>query len=190
MTKPIPVQESKTYDAQPGQVVVVAAQPPDDPRLRVIVATPWRRVAMTDQPSIALIPDVPTLVDARVLQGRDGRALLKQGILRISNETRGVLPEQFDAQDTARRAVLRDGHVAEPPKQQQLEWFKQKYIEWSLGSAIYECIQAGIPEDEAATVLVRVYDESFVTGGSRSQPWLARSVEMIAAHRARDAGLV
>jgi hypothetical protein len=180
-----PVQD---YDVQPGQVVVIAA-PPEDPKiLHVFLPEPWRRRAMTDQPSVALVPGVATLVDARVFAGPDGAKLLKSGVVQIVDEPRGVLPETLDLSDNARRAVLRDGHPS-PPKQQQLEWYRQKYVEWSLGSAIYECVQAGIPEDEAASVLVKVCDESFVTGGSRSQPWLARSVEMIAAHRAREAGL-
>lgn len=183
-TAAAPVQDSPPmFDAQPHQVVVVAAQPPDPNILRVFIAEPWRRVAFTDQPSIAIVPGIPTVVDAQVLAGRDGAKLLKDGILRIADESRGVLPVKFDAQDTALRAELRDGQRPGPNHQQMLDHFRQKYLEYSLGEAVLLLMEkAGWSEEDAAATLVPEYESAFERrdGSVRRRSWLVLAERIIA----------
>ena len=64
-------------------------------------------------------------------------------------------------------------------------WFHVVYSR-SLAAAITMCIEAGIPEQAAAQPLVKIWDQSWLDGTLKSEPWIARASEMVAAHRWRQ----
>jgi hypothetical protein len=175
------MRAAKTYDAQPHQVVVVAAEPSDGTK-KVFLPTPWRREAYTDLPAVVLTPGVPTLVDARVLAEADGAKLLKRGVLRISDGSRGVLPELTDLQDTARRAELRDGKRPSPNRAEILNDFRQRYIEHSLGECVLVLMEHGWSEADAAAVLVKEYESAFLRrdGSVTRQSWVKLTEKILA----------
>jgi hypothetical protein len=56
----------------------------------------------------------------------------------------------------------------------------------SLAASIVLCIEAGIPEKVAAQTLAKVWDDSWLDGTFKSEPWRSRASEMVAAHRFRE----
>jgi hypothetical protein len=55
----------------------------------------------------------------------------------------------------------------------------------SLAASIVLAIEAGISEKVAAQTLAKVWDDSWLDGTFKSEPWTARASEMVAAHRFR-----
>lgn len=184
----------RLYDVRPGKVTIRNVSD----RVQFIVDRALRR-AWTDQPSYVLKPGVvyelPPHVFAREM---DGESLLKSGVIEIVHADRAALPEVLDLQDTSGRAVARDGMPAKPPMNAVLDGLRGKYLECtdrSVAEAVYMAMEAGISEQDAITEIFAIYNISFERTTpdalrARRQPWLARAAEMVAAHVAREAGLV
>lgn len=188
--------ELRMYEAQPGQVVVV-----NRTDLGIIVLDKSKRRAYTDQPSLALRPNVPTLVPRYLLP--ELRSSISSGAVEIPDNQRGEPAEYIDASFSHDRAIARDGVRPGPNREERIRGWRDTLVDHSLSEVVVDVLAAmGLSDDlrdprTAAIVrdLVRVYDRSFLEPkGSPDrafhQPWIRRSQELIALHRAKQAGVV
>jgi hypothetical protein len=133
-------------------------------------------------------PGVRTIVPRRVFQyRRDGYGFVKSGSLRVVDATEGKLAATVNVSDSHARAVARDGEW-KPDRGQVLNGFKSKYLEHSLGEAIFLLVEAGWDEEVAAEILVREYDDSFIraNGDATRKSWVTLGQKLLEQSRERQ----
>jgi len=190
----------REYDAQPGQLVVFVGPEPRGHRVTFLHDEGLSR--FLDQRAHVLEPGVAYLLPARLFAkpNSDANRMVQSGQLTVVDEpgARGAIPDVVNMSDSYHVATLRDGHPPVPTKQQRAEGWRGTVIDGSLADAIVTVLmELGLPDDlrdprteEIVRDLVATYDRSFIEHRAFHQPWAARSQELIAIHRAREAGLV
>jgi hypothetical protein len=130
-------------------------------------------------------PNTPTVLRGSLFNDPrgDGYKLLKSGQLQRVDGDEGVLPTVENMSDNAAVAIARDGVTPAPPKNQTLDHFRHKYLDYSLGEAIYDLMtKAGWSEEDAAQVLVPEYESAFERrdGSVGRQSWRLLAEKIIA----------
>ena len=173
--EPVATQE-RMYEAQPGQVAVRNMTDHG-----ILLLDKSRRASWTELPSVVCPPGIPVLVPSHLFAWKsEGARLLDTGELETVEDQRGVIAGWIDAQHSHDVAEARDGVRPGPNRQQKIEHWKGIVVDRSLAEVIVNCLDAGVPEDTAVTILSRIYDESFIKQIASSRPWIEASQELIA----------
>ncbi len=177
----------KKTDVRDGEVVVVAAQPASG-KVAFLANKALRRGPL-HQPAYVLHPGVPYIVPAYLFAaGADGAGMVRRGEVSIVDQTRGVLPEVTDLSDTHTRAELRDGVRPGPNRQQIITDLRGKYGEWSVADCVYQLMEAGWTEDDAAGVVMPEYLAAFQRrdGSVTRQSWCELTQRILANNGTKE----
>jgi hypothetical protein len=193
--KVAPEPEIRMFEAQPHQVVAI-----NRTEKGILILDKSRQRAYTDMPSLVLRPNIPTLVPRYLLP--EIRPYVKSGEIEIPHDQRGVPSPYIDASFSTDAAFARDGVRPGPNRQERIAGWRDTLVDGSLSEVVVDVLTAmGLPDDirneETAAVvrdLVRVFDRSYLEPKDSPdrafyQPWIRRSQELIAIHRAKQAGL-
>jgi hypothetical protein len=144
-TKKAVTAEPELYEAQPGQVVVIATR-------RVEVADQALNQGWMENYFYGVEAEVPTILPERMWSVPDSDAvrLERDGILTRTDKTRGVLPPAVNGHDSYWAATWRDGQRPRPNRAERINHFRNVLIDQSLS----ECCVLILDSTD--------YDESFV----------------------------
>lgn len=128
-------------------------------------------------------PNTPTILRGPLFNDPrgDGAKLLKSGQLQRVDGDAGVLPTVENMSDTASVAVARDGKTSPPPRNQVLDMYRHKYLDYSLGEAVLRLVENGWSEEDAAAILIPEYESAFERrdGSVGRQSWVLLAEKII-----------
>jgi hypothetical protein len=129
-----------------------------------------------DNYGYAIQPGTPTILRRSIFADprRDGAHLLQTGQLKPVDGEVGVIPEVVQLSDSTARAISRDGVAPPPPRNQILDAYRHRYLDYSLGEAVLRLVENGWTESDAAAVLVPEYESAFERrdGSVGRQSWV------------------
>jgi hypothetical protein len=163
------VQQNGFQTLRPGEVLVMH--------------TADKPVFVSDGPprggqlyAYVVLPNTPTILRGSLFNDPrgDGFKMLKTGQLERVAGDHGVLPAVEDMSDNYAVAIRRDGVAPPPPRNQTLDHFRHKYLDYSLGESILRLIENGWTEEDAAAILIPEYESAFERrdGSVGRQSWV------------------